>query len=138
VEVDVVDHSSACDPAQVPAEVVALRPVDLGERADSALREPVDFQRLVVRQLAELAHVPVGGRHQVSRGIRKPVQQDECELATVHDELLFVGAGRRFAEHAPELLVRLLDVFEPPRRPELLGHAGEPIARRSGSLKSCT
>src|SRR5215218_8470314 len=138
VEMDVIDYACAGDPAQVPAEVVALRPVDLGQRTDPMRREPMDLERLLVRKLAELADVPVGGDHQVPGRVRESVQQHEGVRATVHDELLLVVAGRRVAEDAAGLLVRLLDVLEPPGRPELLGHAGEPTVGSFEPLKSCT
>src|SRR5437762_5446485 len=43
VQVDVVDDPRACDAAEIPAEVVALRGERLRERADAGAREPVDL-----------------------------------------------------------------------------------------------
>ena len=60
------------------------------------------------------------------------VQQHERVLAAVDDQALLVVAGGRIAEDAAGLLVGLLDVLEPPRRPELLGHgASLPSGLRS-------
>ena len=61
VQVDVIDDAGAGDAAEVPAEVVALRPVDLAERGDALDGEPVDLERLLVRKPGELADVPVRG-----------------------------------------------------------------------------
>ena len=64
--------------------------------------------------------MPVRRDQQVPGRIRKLVQQDECTLAPVDDELLLVVALRRAAEHAAVLLIGTRDVLEAPRRPEAL------------------
>jgi len=69
--------------------------------------------------------VPVRRDHQVARGVRELVEQDEGELAPVDHELRLVLRQRRGAtEDALVVLVRVLDVLEPPRRPQPL-HAAE-------------
>src|SRR5437762_10838061 len=95
MEMNVIDDAGSGDSAEVPAEVVALRPVALGEGGEPALREPVDLQRLLVRKVAELTHVPVGGDHQVPRGVRKLVQEHECVLSPGDDQPLLVAGGGR-------------------------------------------
>ncbi len=82
----------------------------------------MDLERLVVVELAEVADVPERGHQQVTRRIRKLVQEHERSLAAVDNEPFLVGAFRGKAEEAALVLVRLLDVFEPPRSPELLRH----------------
>ena len=84
--------------------------------------EPVDLQRLVGVELAELAGVAHGRDQQVARRVRELVQQDERALAPAHDETVFVGAFERTAEDAAVLLVGAADVFEPPGSPELPRH----------------
>ena len=135
---NVIHDPGAGDSAEVPAEVVALRPVGLGEGGEPALREPVDLQRLLVRKVAELTHVPVGGDHQVARGVRKLVQEHECVLSPGDDQPLLVAGGGRTAEDAFGLLVGLGDVFQPPRRPQLLRHAAEPTRRKPDGVTSAT
>ena len=125
VEVNVVDDAGARNPAEVPAEVVALRSVGLGESRDPALSKAVDLESLIVRKVGELADVPVGGDHQVAGGVRELVQEHEGALAAVDDEPLLVVAGGRVAEDAARLLVGLGDVLEPPGSPELLRHGRE-------------
>ena len=71
-------------------EVVALRRVRLGERGDSALGQPVDLERLLVGQLAELADVPDRRDHQVAGRVRELVQEHEGRCSAVHDERLGV------------------------------------------------
>ena len=82
----------------------------------------MDLERLFVRKLGEVADVPVGGDHQMAGGVGELVQQDEGVLAAVDDQALLVVACGRIAEDTAGFLVRLRDVLEPPRRPELLGH----------------
>ena len=66
------------------------------------------------------------------------VQQHEGELAAVDDQPFLVVAGGGITEDAAGLLVRLLDVLEPPGRPELLRHGAEPTVRPGEGLNSCT
>src|SRR2546421_9614429 len=58
VEVDVVRHAGAGDPAQVPADVVALRRVGLRERSDPGTREPMELRNLLVVERDEVIRVP--------------------------------------------------------------------------------
>ena len=125
VEVNMVDDAGARNSAEVPAEVVALRPVGLGESRDPALSKAVDLESLIVRKVGELADVPVGGDHQVAGGVRELVQQHKGVLAAMDDEPLLVVTDRSVAEDAARLLVGLGDVFEPPGSPELLRHGRE-------------
>src|SRR5215204_4943589 len=121
VEVNVVDDAGAGDPPEVPAEVVALRAVDLRERGNSVVREAVNIQRLVVRQLAELTYVAVRRDHDVSGRVRVLVDDHRRPAAPVDDEGRLVIFGLdRVAEEAAVLLVGILDVLEPPGRPERL------------------
>ena len=122
MEVDVVSDPRAGDAAEVPAEVVSLRAVDLGQRAHALAREPVDLESLVVVELCELPEMPHGSDQQVSGRVRELVQQDERVLPAVHDEALLVGALVREAEDAALLLVGAADVLEPPRSPERTRH----------------
>ena len=71
--------------------------------------------------------------HQVPGRVRILVQQDERAHAAMDDEQLLVVSVCGGAEDAARLLVRLLDVLEPPGRPQLLRHRGEPYpAVRAG------
>ena len=120
MQVDVVDDSGARDPAEVPAEVEALRAHALGERAETRGGQPVDLHGLVGGYLAELSLVPVGSDHEVACRVGVSVEQDEGVLAAVNDEAVLVPGLGGAAEDAPFLLVRVLDVLEPPRGPESL------------------
>jgi RTX calcium-binding nonapeptide repeat (4 copies) len=135
VKVDVVDDAGARDSPEVPAEVVALRCVDLRERADSVVCEAMDLQRLVVRQLAEFTNVPVRRHHEVPGRVRVLVDEHHGTPAPVHDErrLVIVGLAR-VAEEAAVQLVGLLDVLEPPGRPEGLRHCAEVRGPGRGSI----
>jgi hypothetical protein len=137
--VDVIDDAGPGDPAEVPAEVVALGRVELGERSDSALGEAMDLQHLGILQLAILADVPVGRDHEVAGCVGKPVQQDERMPAAMDDQLLLAVAGGGEAEDATRLVVRRLDVVEPPGGPELLRHGvdftGSGRYNRSGVVR---
>src|SRR5207247_7584526 len=82
--------------------------------------EPVELERLLVLELGEPGHVPSRRDHQMSRGVRELVEQDESTLAAVDDEPLLVAAGIREAEDATLLLVGGGHVLEAPRCPELL------------------
>src|SRR5947209_3740071 len=53
VEMNVVLDSGSGDPADVPAEVEPVRPILAPERVDRMRREPVDLERLRVRERAE-------------------------------------------------------------------------------------
>src|SRR5439155_23521933 len=59
VQMDVIDDADAGDPPQVPAEVVALGCVGLGQSRHAALSQPVDLERLLVRKPGEVAEMPV-------------------------------------------------------------------------------
>src|SRR5207253_10354752 len=72
-----------------------------------------------------------------ARRIRKLVQEHERPLAAVDDEAFLVRASGGEAEEAAVLLVRLLDVFEPPRSPELLRHGAAAYAARKKPLLAC-
>ena len=98
----------------------------------------MDLECLVVRKLGERAHVPIGGDHQVARGVRKPVQQDESVLAAVNDESLLVVTVGRIAEDAARIFVRLGNVLEAPGSPELLRHRFETTFLVANRRKSCT
>ncbi len=67
-----------------------------------------------------MSAVPIRRDEQMARRVRELVQQHERALAAVDDEVLDVVALGGAAEDAAVLLVRRLDVFEPPRRPQAL------------------
>ena len=115
-----VEDAGTGHAAEVPAQVVALRPVQLGERAHRAPCQAVDLERLLVLELPVLAHVPRGRDHQVPRDVRELVQKHERQLAAVHDQRLVVLTLERPTEDAPRRLVGGRDVFEAPGRPEPL------------------
>src|SRR4051794_41031872 len=74
----------------------------------------------------------------MTRRVGELVQEDECALAAVHDELvLVVVALRCTAEDAPVELARMLHVFETPRRPEAL-HVRATSSGRAGQAGSAT
>src|SRR5262249_20189094 len=80
------------------------------------------------------ADVPERRDHEVPRGVWIAVEQRERRLASMEDELL---VGR--AEDAAAALVGLLDVLEPPGRPERLRHGAEPSrASASGRARAET
>src|SRR4051812_24589706 len=121
VDVAVVNDPGARDAAEVPPDVEALRREDGPQRLDRRHREPLHFERLSVLEVVERRAVPVRRDHQVTRGVRELVQEDERELAAVDHELRLVLRQRRgAAEDALVALVRVLDVLEPPRRPQPL------------------
>ena len=91
------------------------------ERVETLRAEPMDLEGLGVVEVAEVHSVPVRRDEQMARRIRELVQEDERALAAMHDELALVVVGRGGgAEEAAVLLVRVLHVLEPPRRPQPL------------------
>jgi hypothetical protein len=125
MQVHVVCHPGAGDPPEIPPEIEPLRAVELGERAHPLAREPVDLDRLAVTELRELAYVPVGRDHEMSGRVGELVQQHERFPAAVHDETGLILTLRGATEDAALLLIGLLDVLEPPGRPERLRHCAE-------------
>jgi hypothetical protein len=119
---DVVGDACAGDAAQVPPEVVPVRAVHLGQCAEALACEPVDLDRFLVVELAEIADVPDRCDQQVPGRVRKPVQQDERLQSPPHDEPLLVGALERAAKDAALLLVGAADVLEAPRGPQRTRH----------------
>ena len=97
----------------------------------------MNLDRFVVFELAELADVPERRDHQMAGRIGILVQEHERALAAVDDEPLLVRGGSGEAEHASLLLVGLVDVFEPPRRPELLRHRAGAYAAGRRRLVAC-
>ena len=66
--------------------------------------------------------------------VRELVEKCEGALAAVEHKLrLVLGQRRRAAEDALVSFVGVLDVLEPPRRPELL-HRGEATSARPSGL----
>ena len=129
VQVDVVDDPGARDAAEVPAEVVALRP-----------RRPARARRPRSRRAGGSRAPP---RRRARRGRRgagtaRPSRGPTCtgtgsrartRAPAVDDELLL-----RLAEDAARALVGLLHVLEAPRRPQRLRHAPESRARASAGV----
>src|SRR5262249_42339097 len=122
VLVNVVEDPCAGNAAQVPAQVVALRPVYGREGAQSLPSQAMDLQRLVVLEVAEIADVPVRRDHDVPRRVRELVQEHERLPSAIDDQAILVACLHGAAEEATLVLVSTCDVFEPPRRPELLRH----------------
>ena len=122
VKVHMVDDSCACEAAQVPTEVESRRRVRRAQRLDSLQPEPVNLERGVIAQLAELAQVSVRGDQEMARRVRELVQEHERVLAAADDERGLDLAGGLGAEDAFGLLVGVRDVFEAPRRPQRLRH----------------
>jgi hypothetical protein len=122
VQVDVVCDACTCNAAEIPAEVVALRPVDLRERAHALRRETMRLQGLFVVELGKVSDVARRGDHQVSRCVRELVEQHKRFPASVNDEAVIVRGRCCEAEDTPFLLVRAAHVLEPPRGPQLSGH----------------
>src|SRR3954447_738113 len=133
VEVAVIRDPGPGDPADVPAEVEALGAVDGAQGCKPLGPERVDLERLVVLQVVEVQAVAVRSDQQMPGCVRELVQQHEGERAAMNDELLgVVGALRGAAEDAAVLLVRVLHVFEAPRRPEPL-HYSQRLYRKKPS-----
>src|SRR5437763_775546 len=130
VLVHVVDDAGAGDAAEVPTEVVALGLVRGRERAETLGGEAMELENFILLERAEVADVPERRHQEVARGVRKLVQKHERLLATVDDERLLVRSLRGAAEEAALVRVRLLDVFQPPRSPELLRHGAGAYAAR--------
>src|SRR5215204_6277687 len=85
----------------------------------------MDLQRLLLGQLAELAHMPVRGDHEMARRVGELVQQDEGAPAPMHHQRRLVVACLGDAEDAAFLLIGGRDVLESPRCPELPCHCRE-------------
>ena len=124
VQVDVVDHAGAGDPAEVPADVVPLRRVELCQRAHAGGGQAVELEHFLGSELAVFTDVPDRRDHEVAGRIRVLVQERDGVLAAVDDQSLLVVALNGHTEDAPRLLVCRLDVLEAPGRPQLL-HAAE-------------
>ena len=121
VDVAVVEDARARDPADVPADVEPLGGEHGAQRRDPLDREPMHLRRLGLLQRVEPRPVAVRRHHQVAGCVGELVEEHEGQLAAVDDELRLVLRQRgRAAEDAVVGVVRVLDVLEPPRRPELL------------------
>ena len=112
--------------------------MNAAERVDAADREPVDLERLLVAQFRELADVADWGDEEVA-GVEL-VQDRDRGLPAAHEQRLVLPerGGRLEAEDAALELVGLLDVLEPPGRPQGLRHAvvsttARPFAPRAGT-----
>ena len=92
----------------------------------------MQLEDLLVVEIAELPDVALRGHHEVSRRIRKLVQQHDRALAAVHHEPLLVVAFDGRAEQTTLFLVGRLDVLEAPGRPELLHEPLEALVLRLG------
>ena len=95
-----VDDPRPCDPAQVPAQIEACRGVGRAQRLDPLQPEPVNLERRVVAQVAELAQMPVRGDQEMAGRVRELVQERERALAAVDDERVLDVAGGLGAEDA--------------------------------------
>jgi len=118
MQVPVVRDTRACDAADVPAKVEALRLVDGPERVESLRAQPMDLESLGLVEIVEVRSMPVRSDEQMTGRIRELVQQHERTLAAPHDEVFLVVALGGAAEDAALLLVGCLDVLEAPRRPQ--------------------
>src|SRR5206468_742075 len=90
--------------------------------------KPVHLAHLIVVEGREVADVPVRRDEHMSRRVRELVQDDERAGAAVNEQLL-LGV----AEDAPVELVRVLDVFEAPRRPQRLRAHSQRLKRKNAS-----
>ena len=107
-------------PATRPRFQPRLKPcgrVGRAQRLDPLQPEPVNLERSVVAQLAELAQMPVRRDQEMAGRVRELVQEDERALAAADDERVLDLACGLGAEDASGLLVGVGDVFEAPRRP---------------------
>ena len=135
---DVVGDSGTRGLPEIPAEVEPARAVDAVQRVDRVDGEAVDLERLLFGELTELADVTARRDHEVPGRVRVLVQERERGVAEDDEQRLVRGDGACgfVAEHAPDLLARLLDVLESPRRPQGLRHGPflPLLARRSAAL----
>jgi Ca2+-binding RTX toxin-like protein len=130
--VNVVGDAGTGNPTEVPAQVVALRAVDLGEGAHSLSGEAVYLEHLLVVELVELANMTQRGDQQMTRGVRELVQQDECASAPSHDEAFLIAIVPGRTEDAAGLLLGAAHVLEPPGCPERFRH--EPLLSGAGTF----
>ena len=82
----------------------------------SSLRYVVHFGGLVGGERAEVAEMPVRRDEQVAGRVRELVQHHERSLTAMQEQLLL-----GLAEDAAVELVGVLDILQPPRRPQRLG-----------------
>ena len=73
----------------------------------------------------------------MARRVREPVQEHERPTRRGKHEPLIVRSISSPAEHAAAPLVRMLDVLETPRRPQLLGHSTACSRRFASSRPTC-
>jgi hypothetical protein len=88
------------------------------ERGERTVEELPQLEALVAVELARIGDVPERRHHQVPVRVRVEVQEHVRLLAAVDDQVRVVVAGGLVAEDAPGLLRALLDVLQPPRRPQ--------------------
>jgi hypothetical protein len=122
MHVYVVGDTGTGDSPEVPAQVVALGPIDAGESTHPLPCEPVHVQHLLVVQLGELPDMAQRCDQQMPGGIGEFVQHDERMSGTPHDEAFLVAAVLGRAEDAPGLLVGAAHVLEAPGCPERFRH----------------
>ena len=97
----------------------------------------MDFKRLRFVEVVERRAVPVRRDHQVAGRVRELVEKGESTLAAVDHELrLVLGQRGGAAEDAFVSVVCVLDVFEPPWRPQLLHRREATSARPRGLVAS--
>jgi len=106
VLVQVGGDAGAGHRAQVDADVEALGPGGLAQRADRALGELGELGRLGLGQVGVVGHVPERADQHVARVVRVQVEHRVHQLAPGDDQALFVAELRRAVERAALVLAR--------------------------------
>ena len=100
VHVQVIDDARAGGPAEVHADVDALRRKGLGQHALRQLRQQRHLGQLVARQRRQRGDVALRHHHQVAGVVGEHVEDDVGERAFVDDQLPAVVDRLGDAEHA--------------------------------------
>jgi len=136
-EIEADLDAGAGDPAEVPADVEPFRREDASQSLDRVVGKPMHLERLRLVEVVERRAVPVRRDHQVAGRVRELVEEGESALAAVDHELrLVLGQRGGAAEDAFVSVVSVLDVLEPPRRPQLLHRREATSARPRGLVAS--
>ncbi len=118
VQVFVITRSRGL--AQVEANVEPIGIDHLAQDGHACPGEVVDLEQFVLMKFGQAVHVPIRGHHHVTGVVRVNVHDHKTFGTLVQDEVFFILAGRgQGAEDALAALVEL-DVFHPPRGPNLL------------------
>src|SRR5215467_4066361 len=132
MQMQMAHHAGAGSPAEVHAQVHAVRPVKIAKNRFHALRQMHHFGQRCGSAVAEFRNVRVGNHHHMAGGIGVAIQDHERGSSAVSDEgYLVILALRRVAENAFRLLsgVCLRDVLIAPGCPEIV-HCVRSLARK--------